>query len=266
MESSEGRIEVSGTVIADVEARPTTETITLETDPVHNAVGATSPLATEPGEPAKIDPPTPDSMRRKIRLRDGDRCQNPGCGAPADHCHHVRWRGDAGKTVVENLVAVCARCHGLIHEKLLALTGSPETGLEWIPCSEQWRRAAEPKERPREGEKSLDLPGAAVDAGEDSGPRDEPGDEVADSARAESARPQIDLPKRLRRPPILPRSAEESARADSIAGLVPGLVRLGFSEKEAHARLSEAAAHLRAEGTAWDEAKLVAEAVRAKPG
>ncbi len=69
-------------------------------------------------EAVTSDGATPDSLRRKVLGRDGHRCQN--CRTLRGlHVHHVVWRSLGGPTKADNLVTLCARCHGLVHTGLL---------------------------------------------------------------------------------------------------------------------------------------------------
>ena len=67
---------------------------------------------------AASDGATPPRLRAKVFARDGQRCKS--CGAMRTlHAHHLQWRSRGGKTVPDNLLTLCAKCHGLIHEGLL---------------------------------------------------------------------------------------------------------------------------------------------------
>jgi len=41
------------------------------------------------------------------------------CGRPAVDIHHINGRGK-GKDVIENLMALCRRCHNLAHENKIS--------------------------------------------------------------------------------------------------------------------------------------------------
>lgn len=57
-----------------------------------------------------------------VRERDGNRCRV--CGHPyAVELHHIVFRSQGGKHEPENLVCLCAHCHGLVHHRRLWLTG-----------------------------------------------------------------------------------------------------------------------------------------------
>ena len=42
--------------------------------------------------------------------------------------HHVVWRSRGGPTTFENLVTLCARCHGLVHDGFLGVGHAPDGG------------------------------------------------------------------------------------------------------------------------------------------
>jgi 5-methylcytosine-specific restriction endonuclease McrA len=55
-----------------------------------------------------------DMLRNEVLKRDGWRCQD--CGAMKDlQVHHIRPRSQLGGDVMQNLVTLCARCHGKRH-------------------------------------------------------------------------------------------------------------------------------------------------------
>jgi len=85
---------------------------------------STRPVASRPA----IDRPTPPALRRKILARDGYRCRH--CQRSGRlHVHHVEYRSQGGSSVEGNLAALCDRCHGLVHDDLLFITGEPEGEL-----------------------------------------------------------------------------------------------------------------------------------------
>ncbi len=79
------------------------------------------------GDAAPDDPPTSAAasdaavagrLRQRVLDRDAHRCR------ACDSCrslmiHHVVWRSHGGATTRNNLVTLCARCHGLVHEEWL---------------------------------------------------------------------------------------------------------------------------------------------------
>jgi hypothetical protein len=57
-----------------------------------------------------------------VRERDGGRCRV--CGDPRDvEVHHIVFRSQGGGHDPENLVCLCADCHGAVHARRLWLTG-----------------------------------------------------------------------------------------------------------------------------------------------
>lgn len=86
-------------------------------------------------EAPAIDRPTPPWMVKQVHLRDGERCTNPYCSQASDHCHHIVFRADGGRTTPDSLTSVCGRCHSLIHAGLIKVTGSAPESLVWEPCS-----------------------------------------------------------------------------------------------------------------------------------
>ncbi|MBK8164333.1 MAG: HNH endonuclease [bacterium] len=60
----------------------------------------------------------PPSVRAAVLARDRHRCATPGCGSTHFlEVHHVRPRGQGGTNRAENLITLCSRCHGFVHER-----------------------------------------------------------------------------------------------------------------------------------------------------
>ena len=56
-------------------------------------------------------------LRRALSVRDGDRCQAPGCTRRGFlHAHHVRPWQYGGETKLTNLILLCPHHHRLVHE------------------------------------------------------------------------------------------------------------------------------------------------------
>lgn len=73
---------------------------------------------------------TPPWLRRKILARDGFACQN--CGRTHDlHVHHIDPRAKAGRTEPSNLLTLCVRCHGMVHEEFLVIAGRAPHALSF---------------------------------------------------------------------------------------------------------------------------------------
>jgi hypothetical protein len=68
-------------------------------------------------------------LRRQVLQRDGGGCRWPGCRRTRGvHTHHIVWFSRGGRTVIENLVALCRRHHRAVHEGGWAIEGSPMPG------------------------------------------------------------------------------------------------------------------------------------------
>jgi Holliday junction DNA helicase RuvB len=71
---------------------------------------------------------TPKALRDRILLRDGFACR--ACrGRQQLMVHHVVWLSRGGPTKAANLVTLCFRCHGLVHDDLLIVRGRAPNGL-----------------------------------------------------------------------------------------------------------------------------------------
>jgi 5-methylcytosine-specific restriction protein A len=51
-------------------------------------------------------------LREQVLARDGGRCQL--CGQPAQQVDHIVPRADGGSDALDNLRAVCGRCHRVV--------------------------------------------------------------------------------------------------------------------------------------------------------
>jgi hypothetical protein len=77
-----------------------------------------------PGKPnrATIKP----SVRAAVLARDRHHCATPGCRATSFlEVHHVKPRGQGGTNRAENLITLCSRCHGFVHESGGACASGP---------------------------------------------------------------------------------------------------------------------------------------------
>jgi 5-methylcytosine-specific restriction endonuclease McrA len=73
----------------------------------------------EPGQPNRAT--IPPSVRAAVLARDRHRCATPGCRSTHFlEVHHVVARSKGGSNQAENLVTLCSRCHGFVHECGLA--------------------------------------------------------------------------------------------------------------------------------------------------
>jgi hypothetical protein len=76
---------------------------------------------------------------RKVRERDEDHCQVPGCSHRATHAHHVDFRSHGGGDELENQVALCAFHHlRCVHGGTLRVVGRAPDGLSWFLLGEPW--------------------------------------------------------------------------------------------------------------------------------
>jgi hypothetical protein len=83
--------------------------------------------------------PSRKTRSRKVRERDGCRCQVPGCSRRATHAHHVVPRSHGGGDEPENLVGLCAFHHlRCIHGGWLRVTGRAPDALTWILRGRVW--------------------------------------------------------------------------------------------------------------------------------
>jgi len=63
---------------------------------------------------SRLDPGSYEELRQQILRRDGWRCQL--CGALSNlEVHHKEFRSQSGDDSEENLITLCAECHGRIH-------------------------------------------------------------------------------------------------------------------------------------------------------
>jgi len=69
-----------------------------------------------PGRPNRAT--IPPSVRAAVLARDRHRCTAPGCRSTHFlEVHHVTPRAQGGTNQAENLVTLCSRCHGFVHER-----------------------------------------------------------------------------------------------------------------------------------------------------
>ena len=74
------------------------------------------------------------NLRRRILMRDGNRCRFPGCQARLRHIHHLKHWAQGGPTISQNLVGLCWFHHDLIHHEGWELLGNPDYGeLQAVP-------------------------------------------------------------------------------------------------------------------------------------
>ena len=78
------------------------------------------PVAEETFESVASDERVPEALRKRVIARDGGKCRN-GAGTRWLNAHHVVWQSNGGRTRMDNLVTLCAKCHGLVHSGVLHL-------------------------------------------------------------------------------------------------------------------------------------------------
>ncbi len=70
------------------------------------------------------------SVRAAVLARDRHRCAAPGCRSTHFlEVHHVKPRQQGGSNRAENLITLCSRCHGFVHEHGGALAPAQVVGL-----------------------------------------------------------------------------------------------------------------------------------------
>ena len=89
----------------------------------------------EDGRTDELDPNTSGKTSKKMRDEvlnlDRRRCQHCGC-MHGLHVHHVVYRSLGGRTVISNLICLCKKCHGLIHDDYLVCQGTREEGFRFF--------------------------------------------------------------------------------------------------------------------------------------
>ena len=169
-------------------------------------------------EEETMDRRNSSTLARRVKLRDGGVCQNPGCGHRGKlHAHHIEYRSHGGPTIPENEISVCTRCHSLLHAGLLEVSGNTVEGLSW---------------QPRSRTLLVDSDGEAEAVAEIPVVR-------AESASADSA----------------------DVNASLVNASITALVHLGFSRKEAGARVEKAHRELVQSGQDPDEKRLLTQAL-----
>lgn len=59
-----------------------------------------------------------ENLRLSCLMRDKFKCQNPKCKGHIRslHAHHITWRSKGGKDTITNLIMLCNKCHGDLHQ------------------------------------------------------------------------------------------------------------------------------------------------------
>jgi 5-methylcytosine-specific restriction endonuclease McrA len=64
----------------------------------------------------KLDPINYAELHRRVLERDNLRCQ--ACGSMQNlEVHHIQFRSHSGPDLEENLITLCAPCHGQSHKQ-----------------------------------------------------------------------------------------------------------------------------------------------------
>jgi hypothetical protein len=85
--------------------------------------------------PERITSAIPESIRRKVWIRDAGGCRVPGCrAARCIDIHHIRFRSEGGGHEMWNLILLCSGHHQQLHEGRLRITGRApdELVFEWV--------------------------------------------------------------------------------------------------------------------------------------
>lgn len=104
-------------------------TVDPTVDPTFEATG--EPAAGPAVEAARSDAAPSPRLRRQVLARDGHRCV--ACASLRSlMLHHVVFRSAGGPTSLDNLVTLCARCHGLVHDGFLRVVRDANTALRLL--------------------------------------------------------------------------------------------------------------------------------------
>ncbi|MFH1466965.1 MAG: hypothetical protein ABIO70_21460 [Pseudomonadota bacterium] len=82
------------------------------------------------GRAGRVSRTIPPAVRRLVLVRDGGRCQVPGC-RNRHHLdvHHLRARVEGGGHEPVNLVTLCTCHHDMVHKGVIRLARSPGGGI-----------------------------------------------------------------------------------------------------------------------------------------
>jgi len=82
------------------------------------------------GRPGHLSRTIPPAVRRLVLVRDGGRCQVPGCRNRRHvEVHHLRPRAEGGSHEPENLVTLCSCHHDMVHKGGVRLAREPGGAL-----------------------------------------------------------------------------------------------------------------------------------------
>lgn len=128
--SAEGLVEIPTAFVERVEGEARKVTIAPEEE-----IPSTAADKNPTPEKDRLNYP---ALVKKVRLRDGQVCANPGCRRRGIcHVHHLEFRANGGRTAVYNEILLCRICHALVHAGLLKIEGDPVNGLRWITACDQ---------------------------------------------------------------------------------------------------------------------------------
>jgi hypothetical protein len=78
------------------------------------------------GRPGHLSRTIPPAVRRLVLVRDGGRCQVPGCRNRRHvEVHHLHPRAEGGGHEPENLVTLCSCHHDMVHKGVVRLARGP---------------------------------------------------------------------------------------------------------------------------------------------
>ncbi|MFH1465903.1 MAG: HNH endonuclease signature motif containing protein [Pseudomonadota bacterium] len=108
------------------------EQVAGDLDPAGGPPRAGAPGEPGPGAPGRLTRSIPPALRRAVLVRDGGRCQVPGCRHHRHvELHHLVPRTAGGMHTADNLVTLCSCHHDLLHRGVLRLSRDPGGGLRW---------------------------------------------------------------------------------------------------------------------------------------
>lgn len=71
------------------------------------------------------------TQRRAVLARQKGICAAPGCGHTHLEIHHTVFWSQGGRTDLDQLIGLCTRCHHLLHQGSLHITGNATDGFEF---------------------------------------------------------------------------------------------------------------------------------------
>lgn len=130
--SVRGRARVDGSVfrvaVPRTDAGLAPGTVDGDAVPHHPTAG--TPTQAAATDAAASDAAVSVRLRRRVLERDDHGCR--ACPSRRSlMIHHVVWRSRGGATTFDNLVTLCARCHGLVHDRWLIVARDDHGGLRF---------------------------------------------------------------------------------------------------------------------------------------